>query len=255
MLQRARRHRRDRLGDHPAPAGLGGVGAPGRVHRPAGRLQDLQAALPRRQARGRAVRPQALQAPGRGARLRAHRRARVQPHVRDPRRAGARTPPRSPTCAPRPPRGSSSTSRTCSSSRARSRRSGSRRSASRFATRSRPGNFIFRTREFEQMEMEFFVPPDEAERWHEHWIDERMRWYTDLGIRPDHLILRAHDADELSHYSQRHLRHRVPVPDGLVGARGHRQPRRLRPHPARRVLAARSSSTSTSRPASATSRT
>ncbi len=64
-----------------------------------------------------------------------------------------------------------------------------------------PGNFIFRTREFEQMEMEFFVPPAEAERWFEHWLAERELWYTSLGIRPDHLRLRAHDADELSHYS------------------------------------------------------
>jgi len=64
-----------------------------------------------------------------------------------------------------------------------------------------PGNFIFRTREFEQMEMEYFVPPDEAPKWHEHWLDARMRWYTDLGIRPDQLRLRAHEADELSHYS------------------------------------------------------
>ncbi len=64
-----------------------------------------------------------------------------------------------------------------------------------------PGNFIFRTREFEQMEMEFFVPPAEAQRWFEHWLSERMRWYTELGLRPDHLRLRAHDPDELSHYS------------------------------------------------------
>jgi glycyl-tRNA synthetase len=64
-----------------------------------------------------------------------------------------------------------------------------------------PGNFIFRTREFEQMEMEFFVPPADAERWFEHWLDERERWYVDLGLRPDHLRLRAHDPDELSHYS------------------------------------------------------
>jgi len=64
-----------------------------------------------------------------------------------------------------------------------------------------PGNFIFRTREFEQMEMEFFVPPAEAPQWFEHWCAERMRWYTELGLRPDHLRLRAHDADELSHYS------------------------------------------------------
>jgi glycyl-tRNA synthetase len=65
-----------------------------------------------------------------------------------------------------------------------------------------PGNFIFRTREFEQMEMEYFVPPDEAERWFEHWCAERERWYVRLGIRPDHLRLRAHEADELSHYSR-----------------------------------------------------
>jgi glycyl-tRNA synthetase len=64
-----------------------------------------------------------------------------------------------------------------------------------------PGNFIFRTREFEQMEMEFFVPPAEAQQWFEHWLAERERWYVDLGLRPDHLRLRAHDQDELSHYS------------------------------------------------------
>jgi glycyl-tRNA synthetase len=63
------------------------------------------------------------------------------------------------------------------------------------------GNFIFRTREFEQMEMEFFVPPAEAPKWHEYWLSERMTWYLRLGIRPDHLRLRPHDKDELSHYS------------------------------------------------------
>ncbi|MDQ4130761.1 MAG: glycine--tRNA ligase, partial [Actinomycetota bacterium] len=64
-----------------------------------------------------------------------------------------------------------------------------------------PGNFVFRTREFEQMEIEYFSPPDEADSWHEHWLAERMRWYGDLGIRPDHLRLRQHDPEELSHYS------------------------------------------------------
>ncbi|MEZ5170230.1 MAG: glycine--tRNA ligase [Acidimicrobiia bacterium] len=64
-----------------------------------------------------------------------------------------------------------------------------------------PGNFIFRTREFEQMEMEYFVPPDESEKWFEYWCTERYRWYTDLGIPDDALRLRAHEADELSHYS------------------------------------------------------
>ena len=64
-----------------------------------------------------------------------------------------------------------------------------------------PGNFVFRTLEFEQMEMEFFVPPDQAEHWYEHWLAERMDWYVRLGIDPARLRLRAHDADELSHYS------------------------------------------------------
>jgi glycyl-tRNA synthetase len=64
-----------------------------------------------------------------------------------------------------------------------------------------PGNFIFRTREFEQMELEWFVPPAEGEQWFEFWTAERVRWYTDLGIRPDHLRLRPHGEDELSHYS------------------------------------------------------
>ena len=64
-----------------------------------------------------------------------------------------------------------------------------------------PGNFVFRTREFEQMEMEYFVPPDDAPSWYEHWCNERMQWYRDLGIPADRLRLRAHDDDELSHYS------------------------------------------------------
>jgi glycyl-tRNA synthetase len=64
-----------------------------------------------------------------------------------------------------------------------------------------PGNFIFRTREFEQMEMEFFVPPSEAQRWYGYWKQARFDWYEALGLRPDHLRLREHEADELSHYS------------------------------------------------------
>jgi glycyl-tRNA synthetase len=64
-----------------------------------------------------------------------------------------------------------------------------------------PGNFIFRTREFVQMEMEFFVPPDDAPKWFEYWCAERYRWYVDLGIPEDKLRLRPHDPEELSHYS------------------------------------------------------
>ncbi|WEV79363.1 glycine--tRNA ligase [Janibacter cremeus] len=66
-----------------------------------------------------------------------------------------------------------------------------------------PGNFIFRTREFEQMEMEFFVKPGEDEEWHEYWIQERTRWYTDLGIDPDNLRHFEHPQEKLSHYAKR----------------------------------------------------
>ena len=66
-----------------------------------------------------------------------------------------------------------------------------------------PGNFIFRTREFEQMEMEFFVKPGEDEEWHEYWIQERYNWYTNLGINPDNLRLFEHPKEKLSHYSKR----------------------------------------------------
>jgi glycyl-tRNA synthetase len=64
-----------------------------------------------------------------------------------------------------------------------------------------PGNFIFRTREFEQMEMEYFVPPDESGRWFEYWVQTRYEWYRELGIPEDRLRIRPHDQDELSHYS------------------------------------------------------
>ena len=66
-----------------------------------------------------------------------------------------------------------------------------------------PGNFIFRTREFEQMEMEFFVKPGTDEEWHEYWIATRFGWYTDLGVRKDNLRLFEHPADKRSHYSKR----------------------------------------------------
>ncbi|MEY2470296.1 MAG: glycyl-tRNA synthetase [Actinomycetota bacterium] len=64
-----------------------------------------------------------------------------------------------------------------------------------------PGNFVFRTREFDQMEMEFFVPPDEADKWFEYWVQQRHEWYIELGMSSDSLHLRPHDAEELSHYS------------------------------------------------------
>ncbi|HEY8821720.1 MAG TPA: glycine--tRNA ligase [Dermatophilaceae bacterium] len=66
-----------------------------------------------------------------------------------------------------------------------------------------PGNFIFRTREFEQMEMEFFVVPGTDEDWHQYWIDTRTQWYVDLGINKDNLRLYEHAQEKLSHYSKR----------------------------------------------------
>ncbi|KMO77885.1 Glycine--tRNA ligase [Mycolicibacterium obuense] len=64
-----------------------------------------------------------------------------------------------------------------------------------------PGNFIFRTREFEQMEMEFFVEPSTAPEWHKYWIETRLQWYIDLGIRAENLRLYEHPLEKLSHYS------------------------------------------------------
>jgi glycyl-tRNA synthetase len=65
-----------------------------------------------------------------------------------------------------------------------------------------PGNFIFRTREFEQMEIEYFVKPGSDEEWHRRWIADRFAWYTGLGIKPANLRLRPHDPDELAHYAK-----------------------------------------------------
>ena len=64
-----------------------------------------------------------------------------------------------------------------------------------------PRNFTFRSREFEQMEIEFFCHPDTSQAWYTYWRDRRMKWYTDLGLAGERLILREHDPDELSHYS------------------------------------------------------
>jgi glycyl-tRNA synthetase len=64
-----------------------------------------------------------------------------------------------------------------------------------------PQNWIFRTREFEQMEMEYFVPPADSKKWYDYWCEQRMNWYLDLGIPAEMIRLRPHDADELSHYS------------------------------------------------------
>jgi glycyl-tRNA synthetase len=80
-----------------------------------------------------------------------------------------------------------------------------------------PGNFVFRTREFEQMEMEFFVEPGTDEDWHQYWIDARMDWYTELGIRRENLRIREHEDDELSHYAKRTVDVEYYFPDRSMG--------------------------------------
>jgi glycyl-tRNA synthetase len=76
-----------------------------------------------------------------------------------------------------------------------------------------PGNFLFRVREFEQMEMEFFVPPADAERWYEYWIEQRLSWHKGLGLRDENLRVREHDAEERSHYSSgtSDIEYRYPI--------------------------------------------
>jgi glycyl-tRNA synthetase len=76
-----------------------------------------------------------------------------------------------------------------------------------------PGNFIFRTREFEQMEMEFFVPPDAWEEWFTYWRDARLQWYVDLGLSTERLRIREHEQDELAHYAKRviDIEYQLPI--------------------------------------------
>lgn len=80
-----------------------------------------------------------------------------------------------------------------------------------------PGNFVFRTREFEQMELEFFVEPGSDETWHQYWIDARMEWYTQLGLRPENLRIREHGPDEMSHYAKRTVDIEYFFPDASMG--------------------------------------
>ncbi len=116
-----------------------------------------------------------------------------------------------------------------------------------------PQNFVFRTREFELMEMEYFVPPAEAATWFEYWLAERralVSWTS--ACQRTMLRMRHHEKEELSHYSLADRRHRVRLPVGLGRARGRRQPGRLRPAGPRGRLGRARSSTSTRRRASAT---
>ena len=117
-----------------------------------------------------------------------------------------------------------------------------------------PQNFVFRTREFEQMEMEYFVPPDQSQKWYDYWLAERMQWYLDLGIPPTQLRLRQHEQSELSHYSRGTTDVEFLFPWGWDELEGiaNRGDYDLKPTPRPRAWR---STTSTSRPTSATRRT
>ena len=138
-------------------------------------------------------------------------------------------------CARRRRRASSSTSPTWSPRRAKPPLA-SARSARASATRSPPRNFIFRTREFEQMEMEFFVEPDTAREWHQYWIDTRLQWYVDLGIDPENLrALRASEGEAVVALPDRtvDIEYRFGFQGNpWVSSEGRRQPHRLRPQDA-----------------------
>ena len=118
-----------------------------------------------------------------------------------------------------------------------------------------PQNWIFRTREFEQMELEFFVPPADGARWYEYWCNERLDWYVRHGIPAEHAAPAPARRRRAVALLVGHVRRRVPVPVGLRRARGHRPAHRLRPHASTPSTPASGSTTSTRRPASATCRT
>ena len=104
-----------------------------------------------------------------------------------------------------------------------------------FRNEINPRNFTFRSREFEQMEIEFFCRPEEAKEWYAYWRKARFQWYVDLGLQSDRLRLRDHDREELAFYSTAtaDIEYAFPVRHQRAG--GNRAPGRLRPRPAHEV--------------------
>ena len=166
-----------------------------------------------------------------------HRGPQLQPDVQDLRRPGRGRRRRSRTCGPRPRRASSSTSRTCRRPTRKKPPFGIAQIGKSFRNEITPGNFIFRTREFEQMEMEFFVPPDDARQLVRVLGARSATTGTSTSASPSRSCASARTTPT----SSRTTRPARPtssstVPVGLGRARGHREPHRLRPHAAREVL-------------------
>ena len=239
MVFGARRHRGPGRGDPDAPAHVGGHRPPGGLHRPAGAVPGrVQAALSRGPpARGRGADggdPTPADLPG--VRRRAVRAAQLQPDVRDPHGPGAvRGLGDLPAPRDRP-------------GHVRGLQERAPVHAQEAAVRHRPGGQELPQRDHARATSSSARASSSRWRWSSSsrpprstsgtstGRSERFDWYTRLGVRPDKLRLREHDADELSHYSIGHRRRGVRVPVRLGRAGGHRQPRRLRPDPARRVL-------------------
>ncbi len=233
----ARRHPRAGLGDHPAPAHVGGERTPGRLHRPAGRLPHLQAALPRRSPRRVRLRPQALQAPRGDPGLRPHRGPRLQPHVRDDGGTGqgggldglpaARDRPGDlPELQELPP------------VRAQEAAVRDRPDRQELPQRDHPRQLHLphpRVRADGDGVLRAARRGDDMVRALAHRAPRVVSEAGDPRRPPAPAPPRRRRALALL---QRDQRRRVPVPDRLAGARGDRQPRQLRPHPARRVLRA-----------------
>ena len=196
----ARRHRRARLGDPPAPARVGGQRPRRRLHRPDGRLPHLQGALPRRPPRRAECPQKPSKEPGEGpdCDLTEAREFNLmfETTVGPVKDSGSIA-----YLRPETAQGIFVNFKNVLQFARKKPPFGIAQVGKSFRNEITPGNFIFRTREFEQMEMEFFVPPAEAEQWYGYWIDEREA----LVHGPRHPArppaLRAHDADELSHYS------------------------------------------------------
>ena len=187
MLTGPRRHRGDRLRDSPAPAGVGGIGAPGEGFTDP--LVDCRTCKPALPGRSHAASWQCgrkpSKHPGETDECDPDRCTRFQPDVRNDRRAGQGVG-LGGLSAPGDGAGHLHQLQERAASFSRKKPPfGIAQIGKSFRNEITPGNFIFRTREFEQMEMEFFVPPaPKREHWFKHWLSERERWYVEPGHPP-----------------------------------------------------------------------